>query len=147
MYDGKTGEAGRWDQRSPLFASMVYIRSLFCENMGLLSLFHRSEASKRIGCNIYSKVAKSGCLQNCQRHSHSWDVDLEEVPEFLGSPVMAVLLLETSNRASFASLIWEGSASAPCDLHLATEVNMNMNHTLFVVVPILPLLTIPGWND
>ena len=56
MYDGKTGEAGRWDQRSPLFASMVYIRSLFCENMGLLSLFHRSEASKRIGCNIYSEV-------------------------------------------------------------------------------------------
>ena len=58
MYDGKTGEAGRWDQKSPLFASMVYIRSLFCENMGLLSLFHRSEASKRIGCNIYSEVAK-----------------------------------------------------------------------------------------
>ena len=110
MYDGETGEAGSWDQRSLLFASMVYIRSLFvsiCENMGLWSLFHRSEASKRIGCNIYSKVAKSGCLQNCQRHSHSWDVDLEEVPEFLGSPVMAVLLLETCNRASFAALIWD----------------------------------------
>ena len=38
---------------------------------------------------------------------------------------MVVLLLENSNRASFASLFWEGSASAPCDLHLATKVNMN----------------------
>ena len=117
----------------------------FCENTGLWSLFHRSEASKRIGCNIYSKVAKSGCLQNCQRHSHSWDVDLEEVPEFLGSPVMAVLLLETSNRASFASLIWEGSASAPCDLHLATEVRMNMNHCCSDSSTVNR--TIPGWND
>ena len=94
---------------------------------------------------IFIPKWRSGCLQNCQHRSHSWDVDLEEVPEFLGSPVMAVLLLETSNRASFASLIWEGSASAPCDLHLATEVRMNMNHCCSDSSTVNR--TILGWND
>jgi len=34
---------------------------------------------------------------------------------------MGVLHLETSSHASFASLIWGGSAGAPYDLHLVTE--------------------------
>jgi len=41
---------------------------------------------------------------------------------------MGILHLETNNHASFASLIWGGSASAPCDLHLITEDGMIEAH-------------------
>ena len=58
MYDGKTGEAGRWDQKSPLFASMVYIRSLFCENKGLWSLFTAQRPLNELGAIFIPKWQK-----------------------------------------------------------------------------------------